>query len=180
MVTHQRVACSWNARPDMAGSPHLPEDRASSPPSPNIETTFTLSSLSFHRGKLQFEVYCNHLIVWSYSGFIKKVIVMMTIMKMRGPVVYNCFLPLKFSHYPSRPVPVSELFGKYPTRPVPKSKTPTRQTLLTSLCYCTRNILRKSNLDKLLSQPVGCWAPAITNAWRGSLRKQVFKLRLLL
>ena len=40
-----------------------------------------------------------------------------------------CFLPLKSSHYPSRPVPVPELFGKYPTHPVPKSKTPTRQTL---------------------------------------------------
>ena len=40
------------------------------------------------------------------------------------------FLPLKFSHYPSRPVPVPELFCKYPTRPVPKSKTPTRRTLL--------------------------------------------------
>ena len=40
-----------------------------------------------------------------------------------------CFLPLKSSHYPSRPLPVPELFGKYPTRPVPKSKTPTRQTL---------------------------------------------------
>ena len=40
-----------------------------------------------------------------------------------------CFLPLKPSHYPSRPVLVPELFGKYPTRPVPKSKTPTRQTL---------------------------------------------------
>ena len=39
--------------------------------SSNIETTFTLSSLSFHRGKLQFEVSCNHLIVWSYRGFIK-------------------------------------------------------------------------------------------------------------
>ena len=42
-----------------------------------------------------------------------------------------CFLPLKSSHYPSRPVPVPELFGKYPTRPVPKSKTPTCQTLST-------------------------------------------------
>ena len=41
-----------------------------------------------------------------------------------------CFLPLKSSHYPSRPVPVPELFGKYPTRPVPKSKTPTRQSLV--------------------------------------------------
>ena len=40
-----------------------------------------------------------------------------------------CFLLLKFSHNPSRPVPVPELFGKYPTRPIPKSKTPTRQTL---------------------------------------------------
>ena len=43
-----------------------------------------------------------------------------------------CFLPLKSSHYPSRPVPVPELFDKYPTRPVPKSKTPTRQTLITT------------------------------------------------
>ena len=41
-----------------------------------------------------------------------------------------CFLPLKSSHYPSRPVPVPELFGKYPTRPVPKPKTPTRRTLM--------------------------------------------------
>ena len=55
-----------------------------------------------------------------------------------------CFLPLKSSHYPSRPFPVPELFGKYPTRPVPKSKTPTRQTLPTTqvmhihndLCTC--------------------------------------------
>ena len=39
-------------------------------------------------------------------------------------------LPLKFSHNPSRPVPVPEVFGKYLTRPVPKSKTPTRRTLL--------------------------------------------------
>ena len=43
-----------------------------------------------------------------------------------------CFLPLKSSHYPSRPVPVPELFGKYLTRPVLKSKTPTRQTLVKS------------------------------------------------
>ena len=49
-----------------------------------------------------------------------------------------CFLPLKSSHYPSRPVPVPELFGKYPTRPVPMSKTPTRQTLVTM----KRNIKR--------------------------------------
>ena len=41
-----------------------------------------------------------------------------------------CFLPLKSSHYLSRPVPVPELFDKYPTRPVPKSKAPTRHTLL--------------------------------------------------
>ena len=40
-----------------------------------------------------------------------------------------CFLPLKSSHYPSRPVSVSELFGKYPTRPVLKSKTPTRRAV---------------------------------------------------
>ena len=47
-----------------------------------------------------------------------------------GTCAYMYFLPLKFSQYPSRPVPVPELFGKYPTRPVPKSKTPTRQTLV--------------------------------------------------
>ena len=63
MVTHQGVARSWHTRPDMDGSPHLPKDRAPSPPSPNIETAFALSSLSFHRGKLQFKVECNYLIV---------------------------------------------------------------------------------------------------------------------
>ena len=63
MVAHQRAACSWHTRAELAGSPRLPEDRAPSPTSPNNETTFTLSSLSFHTGKLQFEVYCNHLIV---------------------------------------------------------------------------------------------------------------------
>ena len=48
-------------------------------------------------------------------------------------------MPLKFSHYPSRPVPVPELFGKYPTRPVPKSKTPTRRTLvMASTCSLTQ------------------------------------------
>ena len=58
MVTHQEVARSWHTRAEMAGSPHLLllEGRAPSPPSPNIETAFTLSSLSFHRGKLQFKV----------------------------------------------------------------------------------------------------------------------------
>ena len=54
MVAQQGVARSWHTRAEMADSPHLSEDRVSSPPSPNIETTFTLSSLSFHRGKLQF------------------------------------------------------------------------------------------------------------------------------
>ena len=34
------------------------------------------------------------------------------------------FLPLKFSHYPSRPVLVHELFGKYPTRPKVKNPYP--------------------------------------------------------
>ena len=63
MVAHQGAARSWHTRAKMAGSPHLSEDRAPSPPSSDVETTFTLSSLSFHRGKLQFEVYCNHLIV---------------------------------------------------------------------------------------------------------------------
>ena len=63
MVAHQGAARSWHTRAEMAGSPHLSEDRAPSPPSFNIETTFTLSSLSFHRAKLQFEMNCNHLIV---------------------------------------------------------------------------------------------------------------------
>ena len=40
-----------------------------------------------------------------------------------------CFMHLKFSHYLSRPVPVTELFGKYPTRPIPKSETPTHRVL---------------------------------------------------
>ena len=48
-----------------------------------------------------------------------------------------CFLPLKSSHYLSRPVPVPELFDKYPTRPVPKSKTPTRQTLVMGQTWMT-------------------------------------------
>ena len=63
MVAQQGAARGWHTRAKMAGSPHPSGDRVPSPPSPNIETTFTLSSLSFHRGKLQFEVYCNHLIV---------------------------------------------------------------------------------------------------------------------
>ena len=56
MVTHQGVARGWHTLADMAGSPHLPEDRAPSHPYPNIETAFTLSSFYFHRGKLQFKV----------------------------------------------------------------------------------------------------------------------------
>ena len=63
MVVHFRAAPSWHTCAESAGSPRLPEDRAPSPPSPNIETTFSHSSLSFHKGKLQFEVFCNHLIV---------------------------------------------------------------------------------------------------------------------
>ena len=94
----------------------------------NIENTFTLCSLSFHCAKLQFEVCCNHLIVWSYCGFIKSNCDDVND-ENEGTCTYMYFLPLKFSQYPSRPVPVPELFGKYPTRPVPKSKTPTRRTL---------------------------------------------------
>ena len=56
MLDHWRPARSWHTRTESAGSPRLPEDRAPYPPSPNIETIFTLSSLSFHRGKLQFKV----------------------------------------------------------------------------------------------------------------------------
>ena len=47
-----------------------------------------------------------------------------------GTCTYMYFLPLRFSQYPSRPVPVPELFGKYPTRPIPMSKTYTRRTLV--------------------------------------------------
>ena len=39
------------------------------------------------------------------------------------------FLALKFSHYPSRPVPLPELFVTTRPDPVPKSKTTTRQSL---------------------------------------------------
>ena len=68
-----------------------------------------------------------------------------------------CFLPLKSSHYPSRPVPVPELFGKYPTRPVPKSKTPTRRTLffiqfekrvIWDICH-TANRVQKCKIEVL-------------------------------
>ena len=74
-----------------------------------------------------------------------------------------CFLPLKSSHYPSRPVPVPELFGKYPTRPVPKSKTPTRQTLdLTSFKLGARS----SPFFILLN----FWQP-MCGKWRGNCFK---------
>ena len=63
MVAHQGAGRSWHTRAEMAECSSLSKDRAPSSPSPNIETTFTLSSLGFHRGKLQFEVYCNQLIV---------------------------------------------------------------------------------------------------------------------
>ena len=62
-----------------------------------------------------------------------------------------CFLPLKSSHYPSRPVPVPELFGKYLTRPVPKSKTPTRLTLLMP-CLLSWDLVQ-TQLCLLVSQP---------------------------
>ena len=44
MVAEQGAARSWHTRAEMAGSPHLFEDRVPSPPSPNIERSFTLSS----------------------------------------------------------------------------------------------------------------------------------------
>ena len=71
---------------------------------------------------------CNHLIVWTYRGFIKSDCDDVNDENV-GTNICD-FLPLKFSHYPSRPVLVPELFWKYPTCPVPKSKTPTRRTLL--------------------------------------------------
>ena len=40
------------------------------------------------------------------------------------------FWPSKFSHYPSRPVPLPEDFVTTRPDPVPKSKTTTRQSLL--------------------------------------------------
>ena len=39
------------------------------------------------------------------------------------------FRPSKFSHYPSRPVPLPEVFVTTRPDPVPKSKTTTRQSL---------------------------------------------------
>ena len=64
-----------------------------------------------------------------------------------------CFLPLKSSHYPSRPVPVPELFGKYPTRPVLKSKTPTRRTLLSTEQPC-RNAKMPLTIHRAINSQV--------------------------
>ena len=64
-----------------------------------------------------------------------------------------CFLPLKSSHYPSRPVPVPELFGKYPTRPIPKSKTPTRRTLpVIQVFFADTDGLQGSEASKLAGE----------------------------
>ena len=52
----------------------------------------------------------------------------MTMMKMRKLICD--FRPSKFSHYPSRPVPLPEDFVTTRPDPVPKSKTTTRQSLL--------------------------------------------------
>ena len=41
------------------------------------------------------------------------------------------FWPSKFSHYPSRPVPLPGVFVTTRPDPVPKSKTTTRQSLVT-------------------------------------------------
>ena len=111
-------------RADMAGSPflHLSEDRAPSPPSPNV--SFHSQFCKFHRGKLQFKVDATGDDVDLSHVYLP----------------YMCFLPSKFSYYPSRPVPVPDLFCKYPTRPVPKSKTPTRRTLI--MCYVNVSILQ--------------------------------------
>ena len=49
------------------------------------------------------------------------------------------FWPSKFSHYPSRPVPLPEVFVTTRPDPVPKSKTTTRQSLVkarqVNLCF---------------------------------------------
>ena len=68
----------------------------------------------------------------------------MSMIKMRGSIFMR-FLP---SHYPSRPVPVPELFCKYPTRPIPKFKNPTRQAL-PIIAFC--RILKENNITKKLS-----------------------------
>ena len=117
MVTHQRVACSWNTRPDMAGSPHLPEDRAPSPPSPNIETAFTLSFF-----KLQFEVYCNHLIVWSYYRFIKKSNCDDVYYENEG--AYICAFAFKIFSLPVPTSPDTQTFWQVPDPTLPKVKNP--------------------------------------------------------
>ena len=102
-----------------------------------------------------------------------------------------CFLPLKFSHYPSWPVPVPKLFGKYPTRPVPKSKTPTRRTLILGgslfhLIFCKsegvlskhrQGFLQSSSTDTILiliDQEVRSishfWTWLLTNFFSGKVK----------
>ena len=103
----------------------FPEERA---PFPNIETTFTLSSLSFHRGKLQFEVYCNHLHNWSIiSWFPKKWFWWWWWCQGWNKGTYISAFCLFSLLVPT--CPGTQIFCMYPTRPVPKSKTPTRRAL---------------------------------------------------
>ena len=51
------------------------------------------------------------------------------------------FWPSKFSHYPSRPVPLPEDFVTTRPDPVPKSKTTTRQSLVTAAVSLFVNML---------------------------------------
>ena len=94
--------------------------------SSNIETLFTLSSLSFHRGKLQFEVYCNHLIEWSYRGFIKSNCddIMRSMLKMRE-LLHALFASKIFSlPIPTRPGTRTFLQVPDPSHPEVKKTYP--------------------------------------------------------
>ena len=53
------------------------------------------------------------------------------------------FRPSKFSNYPSRPVPLPELFVTTRPDPVPKSKTTTRQSL--AMAHCQKPVPLQRN-----------------------------------
>ena len=87
------------------------------------------------------------------------------------------FLPLKFSHYPSRPVPVPELFCKYPTRPIQNSKTPTRRTLITCLVPKNQPDQRRSHIGPNAggSLNLSNWKSKLCNALHNAVK--MFHLR---
>ena len=88
----------------------------------NIENTFTLCSLRFHCAKLQFEVCCNHLIVWSYCGFIKSNCddIMRSMVKMRG--LLHAFFAFKIFSLPIPTRPGTRTFLQVPDPSRPEVK----------------------------------------------------------